>query len=163
MYCPNCAAPIEGAKFCRSCGANVSLVPQALSGRLPEVQVTESKAERRRHRHHDPASAMANGVRQAIFGFGFLIVALALMFSGQDWGVWMLIPGFAILSSGIAQLVSASLRAKSVESINPPAIPPTPRVAEMSAPNTAHITPPPSIVEDTTQRFDPAKRSGEKR
>ena len=36
MYCPNCAAQIEDTqKYCRSCGANVSLVSQALKGILP--------------------------------------------------------------------------------------------------------------------------------
>lgn len=36
-YCPKCAAQnAEDAKFCRSCGANISLVSQALSGELLE-------------------------------------------------------------------------------------------------------------------------------
>jgi hypothetical protein len=35
MFCPNCSAEIEGVKYCRSCGANVSLIPQALTGQLP--------------------------------------------------------------------------------------------------------------------------------
>jgi hypothetical protein len=36
MYCPQCANPVDGTKFCRSCGANVSLVPQALAGQAPD-------------------------------------------------------------------------------------------------------------------------------
>ena len=36
MFCPKCASQnIDGASFCRVCGANISLVPQALSGQLP--------------------------------------------------------------------------------------------------------------------------------
>ncbi len=35
-YCPKCAAQnAEDAKYCRACGANISLVSQALSGQLP--------------------------------------------------------------------------------------------------------------------------------
>ena len=43
MYCPNCAATIDGVKFCRSCGSNVSLVPQAMSGQLPQSDDAEDK------------------------------------------------------------------------------------------------------------------------
>lgn len=36
-YCPKCASQnADDAKFCRACGANISLVPQALSGQLIE-------------------------------------------------------------------------------------------------------------------------------
>ncbi|MDQ3650266.1 MAG: zinc-ribbon domain-containing protein [Acidobacteriota bacterium] len=38
MYCPSCAVQnVEGASYCRACGANISLVPQAMTGRLPEA------------------------------------------------------------------------------------------------------------------------------
>ena len=37
MFCPRCAAQnTEEAKFCRACGADISLVPQAMSGALAE-------------------------------------------------------------------------------------------------------------------------------
>jgi hypothetical protein len=46
MYCPKCATQnTDETKFCRSCGSNLSLVPQALTGRLPEA-----RSGRRRHR-----------------------------------------------------------------------------------------------------------------
>ena len=33
MYCPGCSTQAaEGAKFCKSCGMNLSVVTQALSG-----------------------------------------------------------------------------------------------------------------------------------
>ncbi|MGI9105935.1 MAG: zinc-ribbon domain-containing protein, partial [Pyrinomonadaceae bacterium] len=38
MYCPKCGTQnVDDASFCRGCGANVSLIPQALDGRLPET------------------------------------------------------------------------------------------------------------------------------
>ena len=56
MFCPKCAAQnIEGASFCRVCGANISLVPQALTGQIvqtppPEEVVDESCSRRGRRR-----------------------------------------------------------------------------------------------------------------
>ena len=36
MFCPKCATQnLDGASFCRSCGANISLIPQALAGQVP--------------------------------------------------------------------------------------------------------------------------------
>jgi hypothetical protein len=157
MYCPNCAAPIDGAKFCRTCGANVSLVPQALSGQLPEAQNEQPEVGHRRRRHRDPASVMANGIRQTFFGSGFLLVALALMFSGADWGMWMLIPAFGMIGAGVAQMVSAKQRANMLGQAAPPAVRSAPRAGEISAPATSQIKPPASVVEDTTRRFKPAE------
>ncbi|HEX9918011.1 MAG TPA: zinc-ribbon domain-containing protein, partial [Pyrinomonadaceae bacterium] len=38
MYCPKCGTQnTDDASFCRGCGANVSLVPQALAGHMPET------------------------------------------------------------------------------------------------------------------------------
>ena len=35
MFCPKCATQnLDGASFCRACGANISLVPQALTGQM---------------------------------------------------------------------------------------------------------------------------------
>ena len=35
MFCPKCATQnLDGASFCRTCGANISLVPQALTGQM---------------------------------------------------------------------------------------------------------------------------------
>src|SRR6266508_2925704 len=38
MFCPKCATQnLEGASYCRSCGANISLLPHALSGQWPQA------------------------------------------------------------------------------------------------------------------------------
>ncbi len=65
MYCPICATENPEEKtvkmvtsielpprtqFCRSCGSNLTLVPQALTGRLPEAP---SSRRRHRNRHHE--------------------------------------------------------------------------------------------------------------
>jgi len=48
MFCPKCASQnVEGASYCRACGANVSLVPQALNGQLPNANQAEDRYFRR--------------------------------------------------------------------------------------------------------------------
>ena len=54
MFCPKCATQnLDGASFCRSCGANISLIPQALAGQPLQPSMTiavlvgESKAWQR--------------------------------------------------------------------------------------------------------------------
>jgi len=112
MYCPKCATQnAEDTKFCRSCGSNLSLVPQALTGRLPEAP-----SGRRRHRHrdrdfeHGGPAALANGITKVFMGIGFLLVSFGSFFfapAGRIWWFWMLIPAFAMLGKGVAQIVSA--------------------------------------------------------
>lgn len=44
MYCPKCAAQnTDDAKYCRTCGLNISLVPMALTGNLSESRVKEAE------------------------------------------------------------------------------------------------------------------------
>ena len=63
MFCPKCAAQnLDGASFCRVCGANVSLIPQALSGQLPEAPEPEKGkgcGKLRRGSRHSEASSWA--------------------------------------------------------------------------------------------------------
>ncbi len=79
MYCPSCANLIDGTqKFCRACGANVSLVPQAMTGQLPEaIQEEEHGRGRRRRRAKRPPSI--DGAGSSIFaGIGFLAGSIAI-------------------------------------------------------------------------------------
>ena len=59
MFCPKCATQnLEGASFCRTCGANISLVPQALTGQMvqpapPEEMMDETCGRRGRSKGAD--------------------------------------------------------------------------------------------------------------
>jgi zinc ribbon protein len=110
MFCPKCATQnADGVHFCRACGANISLVPQALTGQLPAAPNDDSMSRRRRRRR-DREPTLDEGIRTAVMGCGFLAVALALAFFGnpigaQVWWFWMLIPAFAMLGKGISDIV----------------------------------------------------------
>src|SRR6266542_2970506 len=143
MYCPQCAAPIDGLKFCRNCGTNVSLVSQAITGRLPEPRADES-------------SSLARGLRRLFVGISFLIVAIYLMRpGGEPWGVWLLIPGFGILARGIAEIirVKQEQRATFNSAFGAVAPPLTPH-GDFLAPTTSKLAPPASITEENTRHFD---------
>lgn len=161
MFCPNCAAPIEGTKFCRSCGANVSLVPQALSGNLPQERAGNDET------NHPPS--LASGIQKTFMGVGFIFVAFgAFLFApaGRLWWFWLLIPAFAMLGGGVAEIVRAKQEAARLAA--PPAqqlssVPPYQPL--QAAPGTNELPPrqdlPGSIVENTTRHLDPGARQTE--
>ena len=161
MFCPKCAAQnIDGAHFCRACGANISLIPQALTGQLPVAANEESRsARRRRRRDYDRTPSLDEGVRNVVMGFGFMAVAGALAIFGrpigaQVWWFWMLLPAFAMLGKGISDIIRAN-QAKNLPpaSPQPPAMPyATPR--EFSPGSPGELRPPvASVTEGTTRHL----------
>ncbi|HZS09870.1 MAG TPA: zinc ribbon domain-containing protein [Blastocatellia bacterium] len=167
MYCPKCAAPIDGVKFCRSCGTNVSLVPQAISGTLPPAQpapLAEIQSQLR-----IIAAPENNGIGQLMGGVGFLLAAFFTHF------YWLLIPAFIMLSKGFGKIVSLRQARRYVaeltaSQVSAPIPAPPPAAAIPSAPDTDELPPrepaaitPPSVVEGTTRHLDPtAGRSEQK-
>src|SRR5215469_2118272 len=102
MYCPKCAAQNgDDARFCRVCGSNLSLIPQALTGQLPAPQVVEYDRRGRRK-----APSFERGVSTIFMGIGFAIVALALFLTRNWWGLFMLIPAFNFLGSGVSMVLA---------------------------------------------------------
>src|SRR5436309_16123428 len=164
MFCPKCATQnIDGAHFCRSCGANISLIPDALSGQLPTAAPQEdfSGRMRRKYRNHQPT--LDGGIRNIVMGFGFVAVALALAFFGQPigahvWWFWMLIPAFGMLGRGIAEIVRARTALQRLQH-NPTtaAVPPRRQTGELPPEPPGYVIPPPSVTEQTTRHLDPEK------
>ena len=112
MFCPKCATQnVDGASFCRVCGANISLLPQALSGELPHAQEDYgSRRSRRRKRERDVEPSMEKGIVNVFMGLGFIVAAIAVMLkfpSGMFWGWTLFIPGFSNLGRGVASIVGA--------------------------------------------------------
>ena len=146
MFCPKCAAQnIEGVHFCRACGANLSLVSQALSGQLPTAPVEDFGRGRRRRGSRAPS--LDEGIRTLVMGFGFIAVAVALAIWGSPigasvWWFWMLIPAFAMLGKGIAEIV----RANQLKS--------SPQVQQQISYGVPQLPPPaPSVTEGTTRHL----------
>src|SRR6267142_2257218 len=107
MFCPKCAAQnIDGASFCRVCGANISLVPQALSGQAPVATEEYGRAARRARKRGVRVANIEHALRNVFVGIAFLLVALFLGWSGRGWWwFWMLIPAFSCLGQGVAEYI----------------------------------------------------------
>jgi hypothetical protein len=166
MYCPICATQnAEDTKFCRSCGSNLSLVPQALTGRLPEAPSTRRRHRNRHHEDDEPAS-VANGITKAFMGVGFMLVSFGVFFfgpAGRIWWFWLLIPAFAMLGKGIAEIVSAKYGPNLTEGVNRKgAVQPVPRPGELP-PRSDVVFTPPSVTEQTTRHLDASNDSYRRR
>lgn len=167
MYCPNCANPIDGTqKFCRACGANVSLVPQAMSGNLPTTPHIGVHYGRHRRRERRPP-AIEGAVSSFFAGIGFLAVSIAVAKyapAGHLWWFWMLIPAFSCIGAGIGQYLKLKeyerQRQQALHPTTPQmnlAAPPQAYAAGLPAPTTSELPPPSSIAEHTTKHLDPSR------
>jgi hypothetical protein len=160
MFCPKCAAQnLDGASFCRVCGVNISLVPQALTGQLQQADAEVLSRSDKRSRRRKEAT-LDNAFRNAFMGIAFLLVTVALSFSrmGTGWWFWMLIPAFSMMGTGIAQYI----RFREQQNRFLPGHP-TPTALPFQTPaqtnpfpirNTGEMmAPPPSVVEGTTRHL----------
>ena len=170
MFCPKCATQnVDGASFCRSCGANISLIPHALSGRLPTAPADDDldrggpfppsmgdmmrSGKRRRNR---PPSIDA-GIRNLTMGIAFVVISILVgLYSlhGGGWWYWLLIPASTFIGRGISDIirarqagaVGAAKQSPQLQAPNPTQIP-SPR-------NTSALMPPvPSVTEGTTRHL----------
>src|ERR1044072_49925 len=118
MFCPKCGAQnADDAKFCRACGTDISLVPQAVTGQLAERLAAEeansSRGRRRppRHRNADEEKGpppIERAVRSFIMGLAFIFVAFAVFSwapAGRIWWFWMLIPAASMIADGVSTYI----------------------------------------------------------
>ncbi|HEV2882481.1 MAG TPA: zinc ribbon domain-containing protein [Pyrinomonadaceae bacterium] len=173
MYCPRCAAQnLDDAKFCRACGADIRLVPQALQGTLHDAlerPATGEAASRRKEKKRAPAT-IDGGLKDIFSGLGLFIIFLIGLFAfrGAFWvTVWFIIPALASVGEGIGKLIRAQqeqarLTATSYEGNNVRAAPfaPAPVVKEISSPDTTEIVrAPASVTDSTTRHLDARSRT----
>lgn len=155
MFCPKCATQnIDGASFCRACGANISLVPQALSGQLPTPRV-EDFADRLRKRRREPS--IEEAIRSIMMGIAFAVISILVSKygpGGSVWWYWLLIPAAASFARGFSTLARLRL-AKDNNSTFAPAQMNVARPTELPAQKTGELMPPvPSVTEGTTRHLN---------
>lgn len=167
MYCPKCGTQnIDNVSFCRACGANLSLVPQALTGALPAPRPAEQadlddRARRRRRRRERQPPSVEKAVKTFFMGVAFIFVALAAKTyapAGAIWWFWMLIPAFSMIGGGIAEYarVKESQRTPPLAppAYTPPHIAPGADAGELPPRPASVQYPPASVTENTTQLLD---------
>lgn len=166
MYCPKCGTQnTDDASFCRGCGVNLSLVPQALTGHLPE-QASGGKKGRAKNCNDEPPNLRSAMVRTFV-GIAFIMVALSVrnawQIAGHIWWFWMLIPAAGSLGTGIAEFLRLGSRydkSRQLPAGNayiPPAVSAPPLRASELPPRRNHVSDiytPSSVTENTTKLLD---------
>lgn len=165
MFCPKCATPnADDARFCRSCGTDIGLVPQALSGALSERLAaaeddTRYSRRRRRHRRDGPPS-IERAVRSFFMGLAFIFIAFAIRTwapAGNVWWFWMFIPAASMLADGIGTYarLAKEERKRELPTYAPPytAVPPPRHASALPSRDTGEMLPPPSVTEGTTRHL----------
>lgn len=167
MFCPKCAAHnIDDAKYCRVCGADISLLPQALSGQLNadlmvvDETAIEAKGRRRRRKDKDKPLKLEDAYSNIGVGIAFLIISVMValfMPGGRFWWFWLLIPALACAGEGYGQLMRLR-REKTPEGKSEPRLPESREAYVRNLPprDTSEIMmPPPSVTEGTTRHLNP--------
>ena len=155
MFCPKCATNnLDGASFCRTCGANISLVPQALSGQLTPPPVTEADGSCRTRRGRE--LTLEQPFKNFFLGIAFVIISIVLSRTvGQGWWFWLLIPAFMMMATGLAQFIRLQEHAKRASLAQPPA---QRTFTEPANTNVLMPPPAPSVTEGTTRHLNVHER-----
>jgi hypothetical protein len=173
MFCPRCAAHnIDDAKYCRVCGADISLLPQVLSGELSAgVAVIDEapvvrKGKRRRKEKDEKPPTFEKAFENIGVGIAFLIISVMIalfMPGGRFWWFWLLIPALACAGEGVGQLMRMK-REKGLPAGREQLFAATREadIGRLPPRETSEILmPPPSITEGTTRHLnaEPSKKN----
>lgn len=172
MFCPKCAAQnLDEAKFCRACGADIRLVPQALTGRLARVDDDLSEFDERGR------SRVERGTKKLVQGIGFLLVFLFTIFYFRSafWATfWFVFPAIGNIGAGVGLLAQHAWRqsghlpggVKGTTRLGASETTALPRMNldEIAPADTSEIvTPPPSVTEGTTRHLSTVGREEDSR
>ena len=169
MFCPRCGVNnVDDAKYCRACGADISLVPQALNHQLPAGAVGVPEVKKRgkhgkKEREYKPEEPpkLEQGLQNTFFGVALLIIFYVAFFryggSFYIWG-WLLIPALSCLGEGLGQIIRSGREPHAlphIAPVNPDSRAATARARELPAPDTSEIIPAqqPSVTESTTRHL----------
>src|SRR5687768_14235434 len=164
MFCPKCATQnVEGSKFCRSCGTDISLVPQLMTGALAErLAAVEESRRGGGVRDDKDAVTIERAIRHLFMGIAFFFIAFAVKTwapAGNIWWFWMFLPAAGLLADGVGTYLRLASEGKPHAPPPPytPAqttVPPPPRHAgSLSPADTGEMVPPPSVTEGTTRHL----------
>lgn len=170
MFCPKCGTQNpEAGKFCRGCGTDLGNVSAVMSGNLPVAASGGREVNRRARRRQDPHEVQADAIRKIITGIGFLIVSMALLFTGA-WGghTWwwaLLFPAFGALAKGIPDYIRYErMIGKNSSPSQPNSLMGEPQGYVLPPNQTEYIQPesryktgdlvPPSVTDRTTRHLD---------
>ncbi|HYN84037.1 MAG TPA: zinc ribbon domain-containing protein [Pyrinomonadaceae bacterium] len=167
MFCPKCAAQnADDAKFCRACGADISLVSQAVSGQLAERldtgggETCAPLAPMMGGGKHQPPT-IDKAVRSLFMSAAFVFIAFAVrtwLPGGSNWWFWMFIPAFVFLGDGVGtylrlrqnerrQAPAARFAPAQTTSLNQP-----PRASALPPRDTGEMVQQPASVTEATTR-----------
>jgi hypothetical protein len=163
MYCPRCAEPnVEGAKFCRACGEDLSVIAQVLARRFPASLLGKMDAylERKNER------IRRDSIVSAVAGAAFLFVSLYhLLVQGEGLSnnvVFMfLMASFMLVWSAWDFLVFRRSLSRAAAPEPPPA--PTTNELTTNSPLGLKESPPLSVTEQTTRHLDPVSNRPNKK
>jgi hypothetical protein len=157
MFCPKCATQnVDGASFCRSCGANISLIPHALNGQLPAAPADDDVGRAfRRKRRKEPS--LDDGIRHLMMGIAFIVVSVLIgKYSpgGWTWWYWMLIPAATFLGRGISDIIRSRQTKAVAPKFEQPQMSSGARLQSLPVARTGELmTPVPSVTEGTTRHL----------
>ena len=157
MFCPKCATQnVDGASYCRACGANISLVPQALTGQLPLADQPQWADRYSRHKRRRREPSVEEAIRSLMMGIAFAIISILISKygpGGSVWWYWLLIPAAMSFAKGFSVLA----RLRMASSQNPTFAGPqlnTVRPQDLPAAKTGELMAPvPSVTEGTTRHL----------
>ena len=167
MFCPRCATEnLNEASFCRACGADIHLVPQALTGRLTVAPTGDEQIAKRKDKDLSPARL--DKIFENIFiGLAFLMIFLGGLFfftGGFMMWVWFIIPSFTLIGRGVGLYLRYRQEQQQGSLPSAPNLAPESlRPAQTNAPLLpardtseifSHQVPPPSVTEGTTRHLD---------
>lgn len=93
MYCPGCSTPaVDGAKFCKSCGMNLTVINQALNGGVTISDPARNREYKRTRRQ------ITDGINGAAIGAALLIASLiTYLVVKEGWIVYPITLSLALL------------------------------------------------------------------
>jgi zinc ribbon protein len=164
MFCPKCATPnADDARFCRGCGADISLVQPAVTGTLAERMAAaddDTRRGRRRRHRGDRQPSIERAVKSLFMGVAFICVAFAVMTwapAGRIWWFWMFLPAASLLADGVGTYLRIQREDKksNLQTYTPAqtAVPPPRHVSALPPRDTGEMIPPPSVTEGTTRHL----------